>query len=87
LNGLAPVPVADDIVNIQFAYDVYNSTTNALDSNQANPLGAGESPNLIQKVNIAAMGESLITEGKKSQSMALATSVSARNMAFRNRYQ
>jgi len=87
LNGLAPVPVADDVVNVQFAYDVYNSTTNALDSNQANPLGAGDSPNLIQKVNIAAMGESLITEGNKSQSMALATSVSARNMAFRNRYQ
>jgi hypothetical protein len=87
VNGLAPVPVADNIVNIQFAYDVYNSNNNALDSNQADPLGAGESPNLIQKVNIAVMGESLVSGGRKSQSMALATSVSARNMAFRNRYQ
>jgi hypothetical protein len=66
---------------------VYNSTNNALDSNQADPLGAGLSPNLIQKVNISVMGESLVSGGKKSQNMALATSVSARNMAFRNRYQ
>jgi len=87
VNGLAPVPVADNIVNIQFAFDVYNSTNNALDSNQADPLGAAESPNLIQKVNISVMGESLVSGGRRSQNMALATSVSARNMAFRNRYQ
>src|SRR6266403_1318920 len=87
INGLAPVPVADNIVNMQVAYDVYNSTNNVLDANQADPLGAGDSPNLVQKVNIAGMGESLVSGGNKSQSMALATSVSARNMAFRNRYQ
>jgi type II secretory pathway pseudopilin PulG len=87
VNGLAPVPVADNIINIQFAYDVYNSNNNALDSNQADPIGVGESPNLIQKVNIAVMADSLVTQGRKSQNMALATSVSARNMAFRNRYQ
>ena len=45
VNGLTPVPVADDIINLQFAYDIYNSTTDALDANQANPLGVGESPN------------------------------------------
>jgi prepilin-type N-terminal cleavage/methylation domain-containing protein len=87
VNGLAPVPVADNIVNLQFAFDVYNSTNNALDSNQADPLGVGESPNLIQKVNMSIMGESLVSGGRRSQNMALATSVSARNMAFRNRYQ
>ncbi len=37
VNGLTPVPVADDIINLQFAYDTYNSTTAALDANQANP--------------------------------------------------
>lgn len=87
VNGLAPVPVADDIINLQFAFDTYNSDTNALDANQINPLGVGESPNLIQKVNIAVMGQSLINNGNKSQNMYLATSVSARNMAFRNSYQ
>jgi prepilin-type N-terminal cleavage/methylation domain-containing protein len=87
VNGLSPVPVADNIINMQFAFDVYNSTTSALDANQANPLGNAESPNLIQKVNIWVMGESMTKEGNKSQNMSLATSVSARNMAFRNRYQ
>ena len=87
VNGLAPVPVADNIINLQFAYDVYNSTTAALDPNQANPLGVAESPNLIQKINVWVMGESVTQNGNRSQSMYLATSVSARNMAFRNRYQ
>jgi len=87
VNGLTPQPVADDIINLQYAFDVYNSTTDALDSNQANPIGAGESPNNIQKINLVVMGESIINNGNKSQSMYLATDVSARNMAFRNRYK
>jgi len=87
VNGQTPQPVADDIINLQFAYDVYNSTTDALDSNQANPLGAGESPNNIQKVNLLIMGQSIINNGNKSQNLYLATDVSARNMAFRNRYK
>ena len=87
VNGLTPVPVADDIINLQFAYDIYNSTTSALDANQPNPIGVGDSPNLMQKINIVVMGQSMINNGNKSQNLYLATSVSARNMAFRNRYQ
>jgi hypothetical protein len=86
VNGLTPVPVADDLINLQFAYDVYNSTGAALDANQANPLGVAESPNLIQKINLVVMGQSIITDGNP-QSLFLATDVSARNMAFRNSYQ
>lgn len=87
VNGQTPVPVADDIINLQFGYDVYDSTTNALTANQVNPIGAGNSPNLIQKINISVMGQSIINNGNKSQNMNLATSVSARNMAFKNIYQ
>lgn len=87
VNGQTPVPVADNIINLQFSYDVYNSTTSQLDPNQTNPLGAGDSPNLMQKINIVVMGQSIINHGNKSQNLYLATSVSARNMAFRNRYQ
>jgi prepilin-type N-terminal cleavage/methylation domain-containing protein len=88
VNGLTPVPVADDIINLQVAYDVYNTTTSALDANEANPIGVGESPNNIQKINLVVMGESILNSGgKKSQSMYLATDVAARNMAFRNLYQ
>lgn len=88
VNGLTPVPVADNIINVQFAYDIYNSNTGLLDANQTNPLGiAGDSLSLVQKINISVMGQSLVTNGKNAQNMALATSVSAQNMAFRNRYQ
>jgi prepilin-type N-terminal cleavage/methylation domain-containing protein len=85
VNGLTPAPVADNIINLQFAYDVDDS--GALDTNQPNPLGVLESPNNIQKVNILVMGQSIVQNSRTSQNMYLATSVSARNMTFRNRYQ
>ena len=89
VNGLTPVPVADDIINLQFAYDAYNgaATPATLDANQPNPLGVAENPNTIQKINIVVMGQSIISNGNKSQSMYLGTSVSARNMAFSDRYK
>lgn len=88
VNGLAAVPVADNILNLQITYDVIQAN-GAVDANQPNPLGVApvESPALIQKINIVLMGEGLTSMGNKSQSMALATSVSARNMSFRNFYQ
>jgi len=85
VNGLTPVPVADDIINLQFTFDVFNSSTNVLDSNEPNPIGESESPNLIQKVNLVAMGQSILNQGN-SQNMYLATDVNAGNMTFRQRY-
>jgi prepilin-type N-terminal cleavage/methylation domain-containing protein len=88
VNGLTPIPVADNIINLQFGYDTYNAgPPSTLIADVVDPLGGGYSPNLIQKVNIVVMGESLIKNGNRSQNMYLATSVSARNMAFRNTYQ
>jgi prepilin-type N-terminal cleavage/methylation domain-containing protein len=86
VNGLTAVPVADGIINLQFSYDVINNSLGTISANQANPIGAGLSPALIQKVNIWVMGESVTQAGKKSQSMYLASSVSTRNMSFCNSY-
>jgi|SRR5271165_5873410 len=86
VNGLTAVPVADNIINLQFSYDMISSTTGLMNANQSNPIAAGESPALIQKVNMWVMGESLTQGGKKSQNMYLASSVSARNMSFCNSY-
>jgi len=86
VNGLTAVPVADNIINLQFTYDIIDSTTGTVVANQQNPIGAGQSPNLIQKVNIWIMGSSLTTNGNKSQNMYLATSVSTRDMTFCNSY-
>jgi prepilin-type N-terminal cleavage/methylation domain-containing protein len=86
VNGLAAVPVADNIINLQFTYDIIDNTTGTVVANQQNPIGAGQSPNLIQKVNIWIMGASPTTNGNKSQNMYLATSVSTRDMTFCNSY-
>lgn len=86
VNALQAVPVADNIINLQFTYDVINSTTGTVVANQQNPIGAGESPSLIQKVNLWVMGESLTSSGNKSQSLYLATSVATSDMSFCNSY-
>jgi prepilin-type N-terminal cleavage/methylation domain-containing protein len=86
VNGLDAVPVADNIINLQFTYDVINSISTGISANQSDPIGAGLSPALIQKVNIWVLGQSLTSGGNKSQSMYLASSVSARNMSFCNSY-
>ena len=41
VNGQTPVPVADNIINLQFSYDIYNSTTSQLDPNQTQSAGRG----------------------------------------------
>ncbi len=86
VNGLNAVPVADNIINLQFSYDVIDSSVGIMSANQADPIAAGLSPALIQKVNLWVMGQSLTTAGSKAQSMYLASSVSARNMSFCNSY-
>jgi len=84
VNGLNAVPVADNIINLQFSYDVINYLTGFLDPNQANPLAAGDNLALIQKTNIWVMGQSLNIGNNRAQSMYLTTSVSAGNMSFCN---
>jgi len=84
VNGLTAVPVADNIINLQFTYDAINEITNVVVANQQNPTAGSQA--LIQKVNILVMGQSLTTDGKKAQSMYLATSVSTRDMSFCNSY-
>src|SRR5207249_12148618 len=86
VNGLDAVPVADGIINLQFTYDVIDSVNGTVVANQQNPIAAGESPGLIQKVNIWVMGSSPTTNGNKSQNMYLATSVSTPDMTFCNSY-
>jgi prepilin-type N-terminal cleavage/methylation domain-containing protein len=86
VNGLNAVPVADNIINLQFSYDVIDSINQTMSANQSNPIGAGLSPAYIQKVNIWMMGQGLLPAGGQAQSMYLASSVSMRNMSFCNSY-
>ena len=86
VNGQKAVPVADGIINLQFTYDVINAVTDTVVANVQDPIGSGNSPSLIQKVNVWVMGQSLVTNGKRAQSMYLATSVATRDMSFCNSY-
>jgi len=86
VNGLDAIPVADNIINLQFTYDIISVGTGTLVANQQDPIGAGQSPNLIKKVNVWVMGASPVTGGNKSQNMYLATSVATRDMSFCNSY-
>jgi hypothetical protein len=89
VNGQTPVPVADNIIGLKVTYDLCNSTVAQPCAGISDPIHnvPSFSPNQIYKINIQLMGQSVLTLGGKSQSMALATSVSARNLSFKNRYQ
>jgi hypothetical protein len=85
VNGQDAYPVADNIINLQITYDVISSL-GTISANERDPIGSGLSPSLIQKVNLWVIGESMTSTGNNSQSMYLASSVSARNMSFCNSY-
>jgi type IV pilus assembly protein PilW len=87
VNGQTPVPVADNIIGMNFTYDMCSSnivTTTC--AGVSNPISSGFSPNQIHKVNIHLMGQSVLASTNQSRSMALVTSVSTNNMSFTNRY-
>jgi hypothetical protein len=84
VNGLNAIPVADNIINLQFTYDIINSVNSTINANIANPIASGLTPGLAQKVNMWVMGQGLTSGNNRSQSMYLASSVSLRDMSFCN---
>jgi hypothetical protein len=84
VNGLNAIPVADNIINLQFTYDIINSVTSTINANISNPIASGLTPGLAQKVNMWVMGQGLTSGNNRSQSMYLASSVSLRDMSFCN---
>lgn len=100
VSGHTPIPVAENVVYLQFTYDLFNATTNTpavgCYSPGASPDGcasasAGLLPNQITKINIANMAmDSTLSGagvgGTAYQRMNLQTSVSARNLTYTNKY-
>jgi len=82
VNGQTPSPVAENVIDLSFNYDTYDDTGTRM--NYASPANL----NQIRKVNIAHLtARSEIHGAKGYQTMDIQTSVSARNMSFKNRYQ
>lgn len=94
VNGQKAVPMADNIIGMNLTYDTCDNSNTGTGvtitcAGISDPIGntPSYSPNLIRKVNIQIMGQTVLTTTNTSRSMVLVTSVSTRNMSFKNRYQ
>lgn len=96
VNGQTAVPVAENVVNLQFTYDTYNPNTGALLNEQGDGgYALGVSFNLIRKINVLHLSMRSQLPGARSSLMATRgyqsfdyqTSISARNLSYQNRYQ
>src|SRR5262249_21529525 len=88
ISGHTPVPVAENVVFLQFSYDLYNFNTGAFLTDQSDGGAAnGLTPNQITKININHMSFASTLHGTKGyQGLDLQTSVSARDLTFQNDY-
>jgi len=85
VNARAPVPVADNVQNLQFTYDAYNSTGTLLTA-ACNAGGSTDYP-LVRTINLAHLSfRSELQGGKGYQGTDMQTSLSARNLSFSARY-
>ena len=93
VNGQTPVPVAENVMNMQFTYDTYDALGNLLNA-QGNAGYPATSLNLIRKVNVVHLtirgqrtGAGSVAESTRGyQSFDFQTSISARNLSYQNRY-
>jgi prepilin-type N-terminal cleavage/methylation domain-containing protein len=89
VNGQTPIPVADNIIGLNVTYDTCTTTPPPSPcAGLRDPINNAPSysPNQINKVNLQVMGQSVLSPTGKSVSMALATSVTTRDIAFKSRY-
>ena len=84
VNGQTPVPVSEDLAGLQVSFDIFDESANQVTSNLKD---AGGFPNQIRKVNLDISTHSPLHGTSGYQSLDLATSVSVRNMSFRDRYR
>ena len=90
VNARAPVPVAENVVDLRFTYDTYDSIGNLLNATGDGGLGLviPVSPSQIRTINLAHLTIRSQLPGQSGyQSMDMQTSVSARNMSFSDRYK
>ena len=94
VNGHTPVPVAENVVNMQFTYDTYSATGTLLNDSGDGGYALGTSFNLIRKVNIIHLTTRSQLAGARSGLMSTSgyqtfdtqTTISARNLSYQNRY-
>jgi len=94
VNGQAAIPVAENVVNMQFTYDTYNTSGGLLSGAGDGGYSTGVSYNLIRKINVLHLSIRSTMQGTRTALMAtkgyqtfdFQSSVSARNMSYQQRY-
>jgi prepilin-type N-terminal cleavage/methylation domain-containing protein len=90
VNARKPVPVAENVADLRFTYDTYDSNGVLLNATGDGGMSATPaiSPNNIRTINLAHLTIRSQLQGKVGyQSMDIQTSVSARNLSFSDRYK
>lgn len=88
ISGQTPTPVAENVAGLQVSYDIFDDVTGVATSNLKDAgMSVGKSANQIRKVNLSVMTRSPLRGGTGFQSLDLATSISARDMSFKDRYR
>jgi len=88
VSGHPPTPVAEEISGLQFTYDIYDDATGQATANLKDAgMGVGKSPNQIRKINMSLSARAPLQGHGGYQNFDVATSISARNMSFKDRYQ
>ena len=87
INGQTPTPVAENVVGLQATYDIFDDVSGVSTAGLPDAgMSQGKSPNQIRKVNVVVSARSPLQGTVGYQSLDLATSVSARDMSFKDRY-
>jgi prepilin-type N-terminal cleavage/methylation domain-containing protein len=92
-SGHTPIPLAENVSFLQFSYDLFNSASGSMLTDQGDG-GASQNltPNQITKINIKHMSVTSTLKGSGGgnangyQGLDLQTSVSARDLTFKNDY-
>jgi prepilin-type N-terminal cleavage/methylation domain-containing protein len=84
-NARQPVPVADNVQNLQFTYDTYDSSGNLLTASCS--AGGATNYNLVRTINLLHLSFRSQQKGVKGyQGTDMQSSISARNLSFSARY-
>ena len=94
ISGHTAIPVAENVVNLQFTYDTYNSDGTLLSGAGDGGYSLGDSYNLVRKVNVLHLSIRSTLQGQRTALMAtkgyqtfdFQTSISARNLSYQQRY-
>jgi len=88
VNALPPAPVAENVENLQITYDTFDDATLTATANLSSLPNTYGVLNQIRKINVTISVRAPVQDTFKAQyeRFSLKTSVSARNLAFRDRY-